>query len=64
MASCEYGQIVGGACGPSMDNPASVKSVALANCKKDIKGHLRSFDVRDATLDSEGKLLLARAGML
>ena len=32
MSSCEYGQIVGRACGPSVDNPANIKSVILAKC--------------------------------
>jgi len=63
MASCEYGQIAGGTCGCSMDNPAKVTSVVIAKCTKDIRGHLRSQNVRDASVDSESKLLLARAGM-
>ena len=64
MASCEFGQIAGGTCGPSVDNPANVNSITLAKCTKAIQGHLRSCNVRDTTLDSEQKLLLARAGML
>ena len=32
MSSCEYGQIVGEACGTSVDNPANIKSVMLAKC--------------------------------
>ena len=63
MASCQYGQIAGGTCGSSVDNPANVKSVVLAKCTKAIEGHLRPYNVRDATLVSESKLLLARAGM-
>ena len=63
MASCEYGQIAGGTCGPSVDNPANVKSAILAKCTKAIHGHLRAYKVRDATLIAESKLLLARAGM-
>ena len=62
-ASCEYGQIVGGTCGCSTDNPANVNSVVIAKCTKDIRGHLRSPDVRDASVHSESNLLLARAGM-
>ena len=62
MASCEYGQISGGTCGFSVDNPAYVKSVILAKCTKAILGHLRSCNIRDASLNSEPKLLLARAG--
>ncbi|XP_078380150.1 uncharacterized protein LOC144663088 [Oculina patagonica] len=63
MAACEYGQIAGGECGPSVDNPANSNSVVIAKCTKDIQGHLRAYDVRDASLDSEPKLLLARAGI-
>ena len=50
MASCEYGQIAGGTCDRSVDNPANVKSVVLAKCTKAIQGHLRAYNVRDATL--------------
>ena len=63
MASCEYGKIAGGMCGPSVDNPANVKSVVLAKCNKAIQGHLHAYNIRDATLVSDSKLLLARAGM-
>lgn len=63
MASCEYGQIAGGTCACSADNPANVESVVIAKCTKDIRGHLRSHDVRDASVHSEPNLLLARAGM-
>ena len=63
MASCEYGQIAGGTCGCSVDNPANVESIVIAKCNKDIRGHLRSYNVRDASVQSELKLLLARAGM-
>jgi len=62
MASCEYGQIAGGTCGCSVDNPANVKSAVIAKCTKDIRGHLRSQNVRDASVRSESTLLLARAG--
>ena len=62
MASCEYGQIVGGTYGSSVDNPENVKSVILAKCTKAIQGHLHSCNILDASLDSEPKLLLARAG--
>ena len=63
MASCQYGQIAGSMCGSSVDNPANVKSVVLAKCTKAIQGHLRPYNVRDATLVSESRLLLAREGM-
>ena len=53
MASCQYGQIAGGTCGSSVDNPANVKSVVLAKCTKAIQGHPRPYNVRDATLLSE-----------
>ena len=63
MASCEYGQIAGGTCGPSVVNPANVKSVVLAECTKAIQRHLRAYNARDATLVLESKLLLARVSM-
>jgi len=37
MAAYEYGQIAGGTCGSSVDNPANVKSIILAKCTKAIK---------------------------
>ena len=58
MASCGYSEIVGG----NLDNPANVQCVTIGECSKDIKGHLRSYKVSNASLDSEAKLLLARAG--
>ena len=63
MAACEYDQISGGTCGPSVDSPANVRSVVLSVCTKAIQGHLRAYNARDATLVLESKLLLARAGM-
>ena len=63
MASCEYGQIAGYTCGPSVDNPVNVKIVVLAECTKAIQKHLRNYNARDATLVLESKLLLARVSM-
>ena len=42
-----------------------VRSIALESCVKDRKAHLKSCDVRDASLQNEAQLvfiLLARAG--
>ena len=63
MAAYEWGQIAGGTCGSSVDNPANVKSIILAKCKKAIQVHLRSCGIQDTSLDSEPKSLWARAGM-
>ena len=63
MASWQYGEIAGGTCGSSVDNPANIKGVVLAKCTKAIQEHLRPYNVRYATLVSESKLLLARASM-
>ena len=63
MAACEYGQIVGGTCGSSVDNSGDVKIVILAKCTKSTQGHLRYFNIRDTKSDSDTTLLLARAGM-
>ena len=64
MASCGYAKLVGEICGSSADNPSNVHVVQLGSCNRNIKAHLKSNDVRDSTLDSELKLLLARAGRL
>lgn len=63
MAACEYGQIVGGTCGSSVDNSGDVKILILAKCTKSMQGHLRYFNIRDTKSDSGATLLLARAGM-
>ncbi|KAK3738101.1 hypothetical protein QZH41_013835, partial [Actinostola sp. cb2023] len=62
MASCKYSSYVGGPCGASRLNPSIVQCLSITECNKDIKAHLRSLDVRNASL-SEAKLLLARAGI-
>ena len=62
MATCGYSTLVGGTCGSSAANPALVRCIALESCVKDIKAHLKSYDVRDASLQNEAQLLLARAG--
>ena len=62
MATCGYSTYVGGSCGSSAVNPAVVQCVPLSSCGKDIKVHLKALDVRDATLQTEAQLLLARAG--
>ena len=63
MASCGYSEFVGGTCGPSSDNPANVQCVTIAKCDKYTKAHLRSYKVSDSSLDTEARLLLARAGI-
>ena len=62
MASCGYAKHVGGDCGPSPERPVNDQCVRIAECCKDIKGHLRTCGVSDSSLNSEAKLLLARAG--
>jgi hypothetical protein len=63
MASCGLSKLVGGSCGSSADNPANVECVVLGTCDKEIQGHLFSYRVYgDPDLDSEVKLILARAG--
>ena len=64
MASCGYAKLVGEIWGSSADHPANVHVVQLGSCNRNIKAHLKSYDLRDSTSDSEVKLLLARAGRL
>ena len=62
MAVCSFSSLAGGPCGPSKFNPANLECVLLGNCKKDIKGHLKTFNTSDDQLKTEADLLLARAG--
>ena len=62
MASCGYSQYVGGDCGANPERPESDQCVRIAECCKDIKGHLRTYGVSESALNSEATLLLARAG--
>ena len=62
MATCSYSTFVGGVCGPSKDNSEDQLCVPIVECQRDIKGHLRSLDIRDLALRTEGQLLLSRAG--
>ena len=65
MASCRYSYFVGGVCGPSSFNPASVQCVAIVDCKKDVRSHLVYCKISDDSgVDSETKLLLTHAGKL
>ena len=63
MAFCKYSTLVGGNCGPSSENPANVECITIGQCKKEVNGHLTFCKVSDDVgVDSESKLLLARAG--
>lgn len=63
MASCSFSVMTGSQCGPSPENRTMADCVvSLKECTKDIKPHLKLLEVRDASLDTEMKLLLARVG--
>lgn len=64
LACCGYAKHVGGDCGSSTERQANDhdECVRLAECCKDIKGHLKTCCVSDSSLNSEATLLLARAG--
>ena len=51
---CEYGQIAGGTCGCSVDNPANVKSVVIAKCTKDIRGSTSTISQRSTGFCTRG----------
>ena len=64
MAFCKYTTLVGGNCGPSSENPANVECVTIGQSTKEVNGQLPFCKVSDdVDVDSESKLLLARAGM-
>ena len=55
--------LVGGVCGPDIENLVDVELVAIFQCEKSAFSHLRSFKIgNDAAVNSESKLLLARGG--
>ena len=60
MASCSFSALLERvtACGLSSDYPGHVVVVSLKECTRDISRHLSA----DKVVDSEFKLLLARAG--
>ena len=61
MARCGFSKFVEDFC----DKSASQKNqecILLNSCKKDIRSHLRNFNVVDSEVDSEVKLIMARAG--
>ena len=63
MAFCKYSTLVGGNCGASSENLANVECITIGECTKEVNGHLTFCKVSDdGGVDSESKLLLARAG--
>ena len=62
IASCGYSKYVGGDCGASPERLTTDQVVRIGDCRKDIKGHLKTCSVSESALNSEARLLLARAG--
>lgn len=63
MASCGYSCLVAGVCGSSSFNPANAQCIAISECRQDVYNHLVYCKIsNDTGVDSESKLLLARAG--
>ena len=63
--SCSFSALIQGAttCGLSSDYPGQVEVVPLRDCTRDVSGHCKLHGLStDKALDSEYKLLLARAG--
>ncbi|KAK3726530.1 hypothetical protein QZH41_015561, partial [Actinostola sp. cb2023] len=63
MATCIFATYVGGSCGPSTSNPTILECIPIEKCEKHIRSHMRAFNVRDVTIQSEAQLLLARAAI-
>ena len=59
-----FASLVGGAYGPIPENPNAVQFVNLKDCDRDLKALLKSCNIPTdiESIDSERKLLLARAG--
>ena len=65
MALCKYSTFVGGTCGATSENPANVECVTIGQCTRKVHGHLTFCKISDDPgVDSESKLLLARAGIV
>ena len=47
MASCNYSEFVGGACGPSVTDPENGQFISIGKYEKDIGDHLKSLQVHD-----------------
>ena len=63
--SCSFSGLLHDAtpCGLSSDYPGQVEVLALRNCTRDISRHCELYGLKaDTALDTEWKLLLARAG--
>ena len=56
MAKCGFSKFVGDSCGHGTSS-ADTQCIILAECKKDIKPHLRGFNVIDSSLKSEMQLI-------
>lgn len=65
--TCSFSSLVDqcSPCGTSSDYPTHVKVVTLTDCSRDVLRHLESYGISgDEAINSELKLLLARAGIL
>ena len=63
--SCSFSGLLHDAtpCGLSSDYPGQVEVLALRNCTREISRHCKLYGLKaDTALDTEWKLLLARAG--
>ena len=63
--SCSFSSLLEGAtaCGLSSDYPGQTEVISLKQCERDVSRHLEQHKLSgDKALDSECKLLLARAG--
>ena len=63
MSLCSFSSIVGGACGPSSENPDSAQFLLLRDCDREVTAHLKLCKISNSeNIDNERKLLLARTG--
>ncbi|KAL9963885.1 hypothetical protein ACROYT_G027439 [Oculina patagonica] len=60
MVRCGFSRFVTDCCGQTL---ASSECVSLSQCTRDIKPHLKGFNVYDASIKNESQLLLARAAI-
>ena len=45
MSFCSFASLVGGACGPSLENPEVDKFVYVKDCDREVKAHLKLCEI-------------------
>lgn len=61
--SCSFSNFHSHVCGPSVYYPSENSLIPISNCLKDISSHLRSLNLCNLHIPTEGHLLCFRVGI-